>query len=353
MRMKAVVKTKPETGAELLDVEMPRAGSDEVLIQVKATSICGTDVHIYQWERWAQRRIGTARLPQILGHEMAGEVVEAGPGVRKVKPGDYVSIETHLPCGECPQCLRGQMHVCHNLKIFGVDRDGCFAEYVAVPETVVWKNDHSIPLEYASVQEPLGNAVYCTLVEPVAGKTVLIFGDGPIALFATGVARVSGATRIVLAGMEPARLEIARRMGADEVINVRQQDPVQIIHDGTHGIGVDVVLEMAGAQKAIEQSFKCVRKGGRVCAFGIPSGPVELDWNDAIVFRGVTVYGINGRLMFDTWITVQNLLASKRLDISPVVTHKLPLADFERGFDLMIASPKSSGKVVLFPHGIS
>ena len=353
MRMKAVVKTRPDAGAELLDVEMPRAGADEVLIQVKATSICGTDVHIYQWEPWAQRRIGASRLPQILGHEMAGEVVEAGSGVRKVKPGDLVSLETHLPCGECPQCLRGQMHICNNLKIFGVDRDGCFAEYVAAPETVVWKNDRSIPLAYASVQEPLGNAVYCTLIEPVAGKSVLIFGDGPIALFAAGVAKVSGATRVVLAGMEPARLEIARRMGADEVINVLQTDPVQVILEGTHGVGVDVVLEMAGAQKAIEQSFKCVRKGGRVSAFGIPSGPVELDWNDAIIFRGVTVYGINGRLMFETWIMVQNLLASKRLDISPVVTHQLPLADFEKGFELMIASPKSSGKVVLFPHGIS
>ncbi len=353
MKMKAVVKTKPEPGAMLIEVDVPRIASDEVLVKVKATSICGTDVHIYQWERWAQSRIPAAHLPQILGHEMAGDIVEVGAGVRDLKPGDYVSVETHIPCGHCRQCLSGQRHICQNLKIFGVDRDGCFAEYVAVPGIVVWKNDSSIPLEYAAVQEPLGNAVYCTLVEPVAGKTVLIFGDGPIALLAVGVARVSGAARIVLAGMEPARLEIARRMGADEVINVLQNDTVSVILDRTGGVGMDVVLEMAGAQKAIEQSFKCVRKGGRISAFGIPSGPVQLDWNNGVVFRGVTLYGINGRLMFDTWITVRNLLASKRLDISPVVTHKLPLADYEKGFDLMITSPKTSGKVVLFPHGVS
>jgi threonine 3-dehydrogenase len=350
--MKAVVKTKPAPGAELLEVEVPRVEPDHVLIQVKATSICGTDVHIYQWERWAQSRIGAGRLPQILGHEVAGEVVEVGANVRGVKPGDNISVETHIPCGHCPQCLTGQMHICHNLKIFGVDCNGCFAEYAAVPEAVAWKNDSSIPPEHAAVQEPLGNAVYCTLVEPVAGKSVMIFGDGPIALFAVGVARVSGASRVILAGMESARLEIAHKMGADQVINVLHDDAVRVVLDQTGGVGMDVVLEMAGAQKAIEQAFKCVRKGGRVSAFGIPSGPVELDWNSAVVFRGVTVYGINGRLMFDTWITVRNLLASGRLDISPVITHKLPLEDFAQGFDLMMTSPKTSGKVVLFPQGV-
>ncbi len=349
MKMKAIVKTVPGLGAELRDVEAPQPSPNEVLVKVKATSICGTDVHIYQWERWAQSRIGAQRLPQILGHEMAGEVVQLGSEVHGVKIGDNVSVETHIPCGHCRQCLSGQAHICHNLKIFGVDRDGCFAEYVAVPEKVIWKNDPSISWEFASVQEPLGNAVYCTLVEPVAGKIVVIFGDGPIALFAVGVAHVSGASRVILAGMEPARLEIARKMGADQVINVLNADPVQAVLDATSGFGADVVLEMAGAPKAIVQTFKCVRKGGRVSAFGIPSEPVELDWNNSVVFRGVTVYGINGRLMFDTWNTVRQLLATKRLDIAPVVTHVLPLSDFKKGFDLMMTSPKTSGKVVLIP----
>ncbi|HUU46731.1 MAG TPA: L-threonine 3-dehydrogenase [Acidobacteriota bacterium] len=353
MKMKAVVKTRPEIGAELIDVDMPRVDPDQVLVRVLATSICGTDVHIYEWEPWAQSRIGAERLPQILGHELAGEVVEVGAAVHTVKPGDYISAETHIPCGHCPQCLTGQMHICHNLKIFGVDRDGCFAEYAVVPETVVWKNDRSIPPEFTAVQEPLGNAVYCALVEPVAGRTVMVVGDGPTALFAVGVARTAGAARVVLAGMEPARLDIARRMGADQVINVLEDDPVRTILDTTGGIGMDVVLEMAGNQKAIDAAFRCVRKGGRVSAFGIPSGSVALDWNNAVVLRGVTVYGINGRLMFDTWITVRNLLASGRLDISPVVTHKLPLSDYAKGFDLMIKSPKTCGKVVLFPQGVT
>lgn len=350
MKMKAVVKTRPEPGAELVEVDIPRIEPDQVLVRVLATSICGTDVHIYEWDGWAQSRIGADRLPQILGHELAGEIVEVGSAVRTIKPGDYVSAETHIPCNHCPQCLTGQMHICHNLKIFGVDRDGCFAEYATVPEQVVWKNDRSIPPEFASVQEPLGNAVYCTLVEPVTGRTVLVVGDGPTALFAVGVARAAGAARVVLAGMEPARLDIARRMGADHVINVLEEDTVQAILDSTRGIGVDAVLEMAGNQKAIDAAFRCVRKGGRVSAFGIPSKSITLDWNSAVVLRGVTVYGINGRLMFDTWISVRNLLASGRLDISPVITHKLPLADYAKGFDLMMKSPKTCGKVVLFPQ---
>lgn len=346
--MRAVVKVEPGRGAVLLERSIPRIAPDELLIKVKATSICGTDVHIYNWDAWSQKRLA-GRLPQVLGHEFAGEVVEVGASVRGFAAGDSISAETHIPCLRCVQCLTGQMHICNNLKILGVDRDGCFAEYVAIPALVAWKNDPSISAKFASVQEPLGNAVYTCLVEPVSGKSVLIFGDGPTALFAAGVARVSGASRVVLAGMEPARLEIARQMGADRVVNVTREDVVQIIRDETAGVGVDVVLEMAGAQKSIEQAFECVRKGGRVSAFGIPSGAVSIDWNNAIIFRGVTLYGINGRRMFDTWFTVRNLLASGRLDLSPVVTHTLPLDEYERGFDLMITSPKTSGKVVLIP----
>lgn len=348
-KMTAVVKTEPKKGAVLMERPVPRPKPDEVLVKVKATSICGTDVHIYTWDAWSQKRID-GRLPQILGHEFAGEIVELGANVRGFEIGDLISAETHIPCGHCVQCLSGQMHICNDLKILGVDIDGCFAQYAAIPAVVAWKNDKTIPPEYACVQEPLGNAVYTTLVEPVTGKSVLIFGDGPTALFAAGVAHVGGASRVILAGMETARLEIARKMGADETINVLNQDTVKVILDETHGVGVDVVLEMAGAQQAVEQAFKCVRKGGRVSAFGIPPGTVTLDWNDAIIFRGVTVYGINGRKMFETWFTVRNLLASKRLDISPVVTHKLPLKDFMQGFDLMLTSPKSSGKVVLLPE---
>ncbi len=346
-KMKAVVKTERAEGAEYIDVDMPKLAPDEVLVKVKATSICGTDVHIYQWDEWSQGRI--KNIPQTLGHELAGEIVEVGKAVTKAKVGDYISAETHIPCDNCIQCLTGQRHICGNLKILGVDCDGAFAEYIAVPETVIWKNDPSIPPQFASVQEPLGNAVYCTLVEPVVGKSVLIFGDGPTGLFAAGVANVAGAGRVMIVGRHPFRLDIAKKMGADVLINGHEDDVEAVVMDHTHGVGVDVVLDMAGTQVAIDQGFKLVRKGGRYSAFGIASGRVDWDINNGVVFKGVTIYGINGRLMYDTWYQVAGLLSSGRLDISPVVSHILPLEEFKEGFSLMMTRPKVSGKVVLFP----
>lgn len=345
-KMRAVVKTKPAPGAELIEVDVPEIGPNDVLVKVKATSICGTDVHIYEWNEWAQSRIP---VPQTLGHEFAGEIVEVGSQVTGLKVGDFISAETHIPCNYCKQCLTGQQHICANLKILGVDCNGCFAEYASIPALVAWKNDPSIPPEFASVQEPLGNAVYCTTVEPVLGKSVLVFGDGPTGLFSTGVARVAGATLIMLVGRHPVRLEIGKKMGADILINGHSDDVEAVVREATGGIGVDVVLDMAGTQVAIDQGFRLVRKGGRYSAFGVASGPVQLDLNNGVVFKGVTIYGINGRLMYDTWFTVANLLRSKRLDISPIVTHKLPLDEFEKGFSLMMTRPKVSGKVVLFP----
>ncbi|KPJ54129.1 L-threonine 3-dehydrogenase [candidate division TA06 bacterium DG_24] len=346
-KMRAVVKTKAAPGAELIEVDVPTIDPDQVLVKVKATSICGTDVHIYEWDKWAQSRI---HVPQTLGHEFAGEIVEVGSQVTKLKIGDYISAETHIPCNDCIQCLTGQQHICGNLKILGVDCNGCFAEYAAIPEIVAWKNDTSIPPEFATVQEPLGNAVYCTTVEPVLGKSVLIFGDGPTGLFAAGVARVAGAALIMIVGRHPVRLEIAKKMGADILINGHSDDVEAIVRTETGGVGVDVVLDMAGTQVAIDQGFRLVRKGGRVSAFGVAAGPVQLDLNNGVVFKGVTIYGINGRLMYDTWFKVANLLKYKRLDISPIVTHTLPLEEFEKGFSLMMTRPKISGKVVMFPE---
>jgi threonine 3-dehydrogenase len=346
-KMKAVVKTKRAEGAELIEKSIPKIAPDQVLVKVKATSICGTDVHIFQWDEWSQGRI--KQIPQILGHELAGEIVEVGSAVTKARVGDYVSAETHIPCDHCIQCLTGQRHICGNLKILGVDCDGAFAEYIAVPETVIWKNDRSIPPQFASVQEPLGNAVYCTLVEPVVGKSVLIFGDGPTGLFAAGVAHVAGAAQIMLVGRHPFRLDIAKKMGADVLIHGHEDNVEEKVMDLTHGVGVDVVLDMAGTQVAIDQGFRLVRKGGRYSAFGIASGKVNWDINNGVVFKGVTIYGINGRLMYDTWYQVAGLLRSGKLDISPVVTHMLPLEEYEKGFSLMMTRPKVSGKVVLFP----
>jgi len=348
-KMRAVAKTKAAPGAEMVMVDIPRIKPNEVLVKVKATSICGTDVHIYEWNQWAQGRI--KNLPQILGHEVAGEVVEVGSQVQQIKAGDYISAETHIPCMRCIQCLTNQMHICANLKILGVDCDGAFAEYIAVPEVVAWKNDPSIPPEFATVQEPLGNATYAVLGEDcdVAGKSMAIIGDGPIGLFAVGVARVCGVTQIFAIGKHPFRMEIARKMGADHLIYADKQNVVEYILDHTHGVGVDIVLDMAGSPQALEEGFKILRKGGRFTAFGIPSGKAEVDYANGIVFKGAQIHGINGRKMFDTWFRVRNLLASGRLDISPIVSHKLPLEEYEKGFSLMMTRPKVSGKVVLFP----
>ncbi len=345
--MRAVVKTGAEAGAKLQRVAIPAVAPDEVLIRVRATTICGTDVHIYQWNEWAQSRI--KGIPQVLGHELAGDVVAVGSTVTTVKIGDFVSCETHIPCQSCVQCMTGQMHICSNLKILGVDRDGCFAEYVAVPAIVVWRNDPAIPPEIAAAQEPLGNAVYATLVEPVTARSVLIFGDGPTGLFAAGVARAAGASQVILVGINDARLEIARRMGADLVLDTRTDDVRRIVRERTGGVGADVVLDMVGVQAVIDMGLELVRKGGRFSAFGLPDGRVSIDLNNGVIFKGVRLYGINGRLMYETWVQVSQLLASGRLDIRPVLSHKFPLEDFAKAFDLIHQVPIQVGKVVLVP----
>ena len=352
--MKAVVKVKPGVGTAYKDVEIPRPRRGEVLIRVRAASICGTDVHIYNWDSWSAGRIGEERLPQILGHEVAGEVVEVGPEVHRVAVGDYVSVETHIPDPGDLQALLGQQHIGERMKIVGVDIDGCFAEYFSVPEVVCWKNDPSIPPEFASVQEPIGNATYAVLGEDndVAGKTMAIVGDGPIALFAVGVARLCGATAIFLVGMNGHALEIGSRMGADHLIDVTEPgaDPLSYVRDRTGGYGADIALEMAGNQSAIDTALGLVRKGGRVTAFGItPDARISVDYNEEIVFKGVRVHGINGRKMFDTWYRVRNFLSSGRLDVAPVITHMLALEDCEKGFEEMTALPRAAAKIVLFP----
>lgn len=345
--MKAILKTTAGHGAKLEEIKIPEIKDDEVLVKVKAASICGTDVHIYEWNKWAQSRI--KNLPQILGHEMAGDVVKTGKSVRKIKEGDYVSAETHISCGHCIQCLNGQRHICSNLKILGVDTNGCFAEYVAVPESVCWKNSPLIPPHIASVQEPLGNAVHATLVEEVAGKTVAIVGDGPIGLFSTAVAKASDASVVFFVGLNSYRLELAKKLGADFLINHDNENAVKIVLEKTGGYGADVVMDMAGTQESIDDCFKMVRKGGRFTAFGIPSESITIDYANSIVFKGLTLYGINGRILFDTWIKTRNLLESGKLDISPVITHTIKLEEFKKGFDLMTARTKVCGKVVLIP----
>jgi len=346
-KMLAVMKKERAPGAELEMVDIPKIKPDEVLVKVKATSICGTDAHIYSWDDWAASRI---KPPMIFGHECAGEVVQAGDLVRRIDVGDYISAETHIPCGRCFQCLTGKQHICQNLKILGVDTNGCFAEYVAIPEVCAWQNDKSIPPEIASVQEPFGNATYTVMESEVSAKIIAIMGDGPIACFATGIARAVGAARIFAVGEFPYRVNLLKKMGADVALSILTHGPAKEIMDATSGEGVDVVLEMTGVQGAIDNGFKILKKGGTFTAFGIPSSKIEFDLANGVIFKGANIIGINGRLMFETWFQLSNLLKYKKVDVSPVITHKMPLKDFQKGMEAVISSKREVGKVVFFPE---
>jgi threonine 3-dehydrogenase len=342
--MKAIVKTHPAPGAELLEVPIPRPGTGEALVRVKAASICGTDSHIYAWNEWAQSRV---KPPLIFGHEMAGEVVELGGGVDRIKVGDFVAAETHVVCGKCYQCMTGQGHICTHLAILGVDIDGVFAEYISVPEDNLWVTDPAIPVDWASVQEPAGNAVHTALSGDVVGKTVAVFGCGPIGLIAISVALACGADRVYGIDVNPYRLRIAGRMGAAQTINPREEDPVKVLGELTGGEGVDAFLEMSGAPSALSQGFAALRYGGRASLLGLPGIPVTLDVTNGIVFKGATVYGISGRKIWDTWYKVSSLLRTRKVDLGPVITHTLRLDQFDQGFELMRTG--QCGKVILLP----
>lgn len=347
MKMRAVQKVRPEPGLELVEVDVPAIGPGEVLLKVSATAICGSDIHFYKWDDFARTRLTP---PVTIGHEFAGEVVQVGRKVTRFEIGDYVAADSHIVCGKCEVCQLGLQHICQHLKIFGNQVNGSFAEYIAVPETSLWSLSRDVPPEIGAILEPLGGAVQTVLIEPVTAQSVAIFGDGPIALFAAGVARASGAQRVYHIGKYAARLKIARRMGADVIFNLSAgDDPVQAILDDTRGIGVDVSLEMAGSPRSIEQAFASVRKGGRVSMFGLTSKPIQFDINYAITLRQVKVRGVAGRHMWDTWRQMDGLLQAGQLDPRPVITHVLPLADFEKGFQHVMSSDRTAGKVVLLP----
>jgi threonine 3-dehydrogenase len=347
--MKAVVKTRRAPGAELVDMSVPKPGADEVLVKLMAGSICGTDVHIYAWDSGAQVYI--KNIPQVLGHEFAGTIVEVGKEARKFKPGDYVSAETHVYCGECVQCLNDQRHICETGRIFGLTCNGCFAEFFTIPERVVWRNNPQLPPEIAAMQEPLGNAVYCALGDydkNLEGKSVLIIGDGPTAIMAAGVAKAEGARLVIIQGRHDKRMEIARRMGADRAVKDGQEAD-GVVTDITAGKGFDVVLEMSGSPEGVKFGLRWTRIGGRMSAFGIHGGPLIIDNYGQYVRSGKKILPISGRLIWRTWEEVRRLLESGSLDISPVITHKVRMQEFEKGFGFMTQRPKTSGKVILIP----
>lgn len=342
--MKAIVKTKRGYGAELAMIDIPSIQDDEVLIKVKATSICGTDVHIYTWDDWAKNRVNP---PYAFGHEFSGEVVEVGAAVSGIQIGENVSAETHIICGRCPQCMTGQFHICQETKIIGVDTQGCFAEYVALPAKNVWVNPKDMPAAMASIQEPMGNAVHTVLSGEVTGKSVAIIGCGPIGIMAVGVAKAAGASKVIALDVNEYRLELAKGMGASAVVNSAKEDVLNQMKRLTEGYGVDVVCEMSGHPEAINQGFKMATNGGRVSILSLPVKPVSINITDDIVFKGLTVQGITGRQMFKTWEQVSRLLESGLVDAGKVITHQFPLEEFEKGFDLMIKG--QCGKVVLLP----
>jgi threonine 3-dehydrogenase len=344
--MLAVVKPQAAPGVEIRDVPIPKLGLTDVLVRVKVASICGTDLHIYNWDRWAQGRI---HPPLIPGHEFCGEVVALGEEVTSVKEGDFVSAEMHVACGKCLQCRTGEAHICQNVRIIGVDSDGAFAEYVRIPESNIWKLDPAIPLEYASILDPLGNAVHTVLAGEIAAKSVAITGCGPIGLFAIAVARAVGAAQVFAIEVNAHRRHIATQMKADVVLDPSKDDVLSTVMQKTGGLGVDVVLEMAGHPDAIRTAFDIVRRGGRISLLGLTSKPISLNFSEDIIFKGLTIQGINGRRMYQTWYQMTALLKAGKLDLHPVITDRMAMQDFSKGMERLRTGEAS--KILLYPNG--
>jgi threonine 3-dehydrogenase len=344
--MMAVMKPEAAPGAEIREVKIPSFGRTDVLVKVKVASICGTDLHIYEWDRWAQGRI---HPPLIPGHEFCGEVVAFGDEVTSVKEGDFVSAEMHVACGRCLLCRTGEAHICQNVKIIGVDADGAFAEYVVIPESNIWKLDSDILQEYASILDPLGNAVHTVLAGEIAAKTVAITGCGPIGLFSIAVARAVGATTVFAIEVNEHRRRLAKEMKADVVLNPATDDVNAAVMEKTGGLGVDVVLEMAGHPDAIRTAFDIVRRGGRISLLGLTSKPISVNFSEDIIFKGITVQGINGRRMYQTWYQMTALLKAGKLDLHPVITDRIPLKDFSKAMERLKTGEAS--KILVYPNG--
>jgi len=345
--MKALRKMQAAKGLQMDTVVVPSIGPADVLVRVKTASICGTDLHIYGWDRWSQGRI---KPPLTLGHEFCGTVERVGDEVREVKPGDFVSAEMHLNCGHCRQCRLGQSHICQNLRIIGIDQDGAFAEFVKIPASNIWKLDAAIPEHYGAILDPLGNAVHTVLAGPIAGQTVLVTGCGPIGLMSIAVAKACGSSTVFATETNEKRRAMAKKMGADVVLNPAAEDAVAKILAETSGTGVDALLEMSGNPTAIQQGFKALRAGGRASLLGIPTETVPLDLVNDVIFKGATVQGIYGRRMYETWVQMTALLKAGRLNLEPLFGERASLDKFENAFTLLQGG--LAGKFLLYPNGM-
>lgn len=338
--MKAIVKRKPETGIWIDQVSFPGMGHNDVVIKVLKTAICGTDVHIYNWDAWSQRTIPT---PMTIGHEFVGVIVEIGGEVRGLKEGDRVSAEGHITCGHCRNCRAGKRHLCRNTIGVGVNRPGCFAEYISVPASNVFKVPQTIDDEVAAILDPLGNAAHTALSFDLVGEDVLITGAGPIGIMAAAIARHAGARHVVVTDVNDYRLEIAARMGASAAINVADTSIADTVQRLKMKEGFDVGLEMSGNIQAFRDLLRAMNYGGQVALLGIPAGEASLDLTD-IILKGLKLKGIYGREMFETWYKMTSMLQS-HLDISPVITHRFGVDDFQKAFDVMRSG--QSGKVIM------
>jgi len=345
--MKALRKMQAARGLSYETAQVPAIGAADVLVRVKTASICGTDLHIYGWDRWSQGRI---KPPVTLGHEFCGVVERVGEEVTAVKAGDFVSAEMHVNCGHCHQCRLGEAHICQNLRIIGIDQDGAFAEFVKIPASNIWKLDPAIPEHYGAILDPLGNAVHTVLAGPIAGQTVLVTGCGPIGLMSIAVAKACGSSTVFATETNEKRRAMAKKMGADVVLNPAAEDAVGGILAETNGTGVDALLEMSGNPTAIQQGFKALRAGGRASLLGIPTENVPLDLVNDVIFKGATVQGIYGRRMYGTWVQMTALLKAGRLDLEPLFGEREPLEKFENAFAKLQGG--LAGKILLYPNGI-
>ena len=343
--MKALVKSQAAQGLWLEEIPEPTIGINDVLIRVRYAGICGTDVHIYQWDDWAQK---TIHVPMAIGHEFVGEVVQVGSNVNDFFPGDIVSGEGHVVCGRCRNCMAGRRHLCANTQGVGVNRPGAFAEYIALPMTNIWRHHAGIDQEVAAIFDPFGNAVHTALSFPVLGEDVLITGAGPIGIMAIPVVRHAGARHVVITDMNPFRLDLARKMGATLAVNPAETSLGDVQKQLGMLEGFDVGLEMSGSPAALRDMITNMSHGGKIALLGIPAKEMQMDWRQ-VIFNMITIKGIYGREMYETWYKMSVMIESG-LDISPVITHRFAFEDFQKGFDAMISG--QTGKVVLDLTGL-
>lgn len=338
--MKSLAKLKSEKGIWLHDSELPVVGHNDLLIKIRKTAICGTDMHIYNWDEWSQK---TIPVPMVVGHEYVGEVVEIGEEVRGFSIGDRVSGEGHITCGHCRNCRAGRRHLCRNTSGVGVDRPGAFAEYLSIPAFNAFKIPDNISDDLAAIFDPFGNAVHTALSFDLVGEDVLITGAGPIGVMAAAVAQHVGARHVVITDINEYRLDLARKMGATRAVNVAKENLKDVMNDLGMSEGFDVGLEMSGVPAAFRDMLDKMNHGGKVAMLGIPPGDVAVDWNK-MIFKGLVIKGIYGREMFETWYKMASLIQGG-LDLSPIITHQFNIDEFQQGFDTMGSG--HSGKVIL------